>query len=103
MAIEYYVFDSEQDAIDANNYIGTFLNFPWKPTNSETGENDDQAQQTTTWSRPLQRDSDNKWILNKLPDTMWENATEEQKNHFNTTFQHTTETYASNWFNRRYS
>ncbi|MEM6602523.1 MAG: hypothetical protein AAF621_00580 [Pseudomonadota bacterium] len=53
MSQEYYIFDTEQQAIDAEKYICTQAGFPWL--------------KTERWATPMQRQDNGKWVLPVVP------------------------------------
>jgi hypothetical protein len=73
----YNVFDTEQEAIDAEN--DDFL--AWKVTQDQS--NSDYWSVTDRWDTPIQRTTDNKWVYKVCP--------EGNQNH-------TQDAYDSSWF-----
>ena len=103
MTQEYYVFNTEQQAIDAEAFISTNAGFPLAGTNLKTGLVDSAAQKTERWAIPQQRINDNKWVFPVVPITrILELMKPEQAQvlitQYNTDYPHALETSNSTWW-----
>jgi hypothetical protein len=96
--MKYYVFDTEQQAIDAESYISNIAGFPSYGVNAQTGIVDKTAQKTTNWAIPYQRINDNKWIIPRVPSSSLEQIPQSVIDTFNNDYPHTIEEQQSNWY-----
>ncbi len=92
---EYYVFDTEQEAIDAELQLRQLGNMPWTGVNALTLSPVPEVQ-TIAWAIPQER-LDGKWVFPRVPEELrqqYQNAiTAFISNH---TF--TIEEYQDTWF-----
>lgn len=66
--MKYQVFDTEQEAIDAEIAISQSMGFPKVSINAQTGLLDPTAQQTERWAIP-QQILDGRWVFPSPDDT----------------------------------
>ena len=92
---EYYVFNTEQEAINAELQIRQLGNFPLVGVNAATGE-PSQEGLTTAWAVPQER-LDGKWVFPRVPENLRnEHAGSVQA--FNDANTFTIENYSADWF-----
>lgn len=63
----FYVFDTEQEAMEAEYYISNIAGFPWTPVRGDSNIPYENAQKTERWDIPRQR-MDGKWVFISIPD-----------------------------------
>lgn len=92
---DYYVFNTKQEAINAELQIRELGNFPLPGVNAMTGE---VAQEglTTAWAIPQQR-LDGKWVFPRIPDELRQQHAD-KINLFVLNNIFTIEPYSSEWF-----
>lgn len=93
----YYVFNTEQEAINAEAAISNIGGVPIVGNNAKTGDPEPTKQHTTRWAVPQQR-LDGKWVFPVVPDAIIAQYGQAAADYFNATFPHTKEEYNSNWF-----
>lgn len=93
--MEYYVFNSEQEAINAELQIRELGNFPLSGVNAMTGE---VAQEglTTAWAIPQER-LDGKWVFPRVPENL-RNQHPNVIKQFIASNTFTVEEYSPDWF-----
>lgn len=92
---EFYVFNSEQTAINAAAHIDSIAGVPW--VNYNQGEPDPTKTKTETWDIPWARETDGKWVMERLPIMYREQQPQEAIDYFNAAFPHTIETISDDW------
>ncbi len=92
----YYVFSTEELAIQAEAQISILGNAPIKGRNAKTGELVDIGE-TTRWAIPEQR-LDGKWVFPKVNDELLAQYSSDIINEFNNAFPNTLEEYNKTWF-----
>ena len=95
--MEYYVFDDEQTAINAELYISTVGGCPRIGRRASDGELQPDKQTTIKWAEIKQR-LDGKWVFPRVSLEMRIQFPEEVFNDFNINYPHTIENYDKNWF-----
>lgn len=92
---DYYVFNTEQEAINAELQIRELGNFPLSGVNAMTGE---VAQEglTTAWATPQQR-LDGKWVFPRIPENLRQQHAD-KINLFASNNVFTIEPYSPEWF-----
>lgn len=85
----HYVFDTEQQAIDAEAFISSAAGYPWAKTDK--------------WAVPYQRINDNKWVFPIVPlQRILQIMTVEQAialvTQFDTDHPHAEEEAQDNWY-----
>ena len=95
--MEFYVFDDEQTAIDAEANIKTIGQLPRTGVNSLTGEEAPDKQKTTRWAVPWSRITDGKWVFQRLPLEIRNQYPQEAHDAFNVAFPHVIEEYEDAW------
>lgn len=95
--MEYYVFDTEQAAIDAENYITQVAGFPIVGVRASDGAPRPDAQQTERYAIPRQR-TDGKWVFPRVPLEIREQYPQEVTDTFNSNYPNTIEEYSVDWF-----
>lgn len=98
---EYYVFETQQQALDAEAFISTKAGFPW--VGEKRGNPAPQSQQTLRWAIPQQRVTDGKWFFPVVPIAkMLAIFTPPEVQaiitEYNTNYPHTLEFASDNWF-----
>ena len=93
----FYVFDTEQTAVDAELYIRQVGKMPIVGINAATGEPQPTKAKTERWAMPRQR-MDGKWVFEKIPDSILASVPNEVKQYYNNTFPHTIETASPEWW-----
>ena len=93
----YYVFDDEQTAKDAENYISSIGGVPITGVNAATGELMPNAAKTERWAIPKER-LDGKWVFPYVGDERVNQYPPDVANYFETSFPNTKEEYDENWF-----
>jgi len=92
---EYYVFNTEQEAINAELQIRQLGHFPLVGTNAATGE-PSQDGSTTAWAIPQER-LDGKWVFPRVPESL-RNQHAEAISQFIADNVFTIEEYSQDWF-----
>ena len=93
---EFYVFTTEQEAIDAVAFIDQAGNLPRRGVNARTKQPADPTkQQTTTYAVPMER-LDGKWVFPRVPEEDRGNG--QLVAAFNAQFSYALEEYDSGWF-----
>ena len=95
--IEYYVFDTEAEALAAEAYISQAGGVPIIGINAATGQPMPNAAKTERWAIPAQR-LDGKWTFPVVPDAIVAAYPEAVQIYFATNFTYTIETYSESWF-----
>ena len=93
----YYVFDTEQLAVDAENYIDNVGGVPIIGVNAATGQSEPNAAKTERWAIPKQR-LDGKWVFPYVGDELVAQYPEDVVNYFRDNFPHVKEEYDESWF-----
>ena len=93
----YYVFDDEETAIGAENYISTIGGAPITGVNAATGELEPNATKTERWAIPKER-LDGKWAFPYVGDDKVSQYPPDVADYFETTFPNTKEEYEDDWF-----
>ena len=93
----YYVFDTEQTAVEAELYIRAVGNMPIVGINAATGEPQLTKNKTERWAMPTQR-LDGKWVFEKVPDSILVNIPKEIQDYYDINFPHTIETATPEWW-----
>jgi hypothetical protein len=91
----YYVFDTEQEAINAELHIQQLGNFPLQGINAATGQ-PEQEGLTTAWAVPQER-LDGKWVLHRVPENLC-NQHPGAIEQFIANHTFTVEDYSPDWF-----
>lgn len=94
----YCVFNTQQEAEDAIDYLATFFEMPIICKNKKTGMPAPTKQQTTKWARSLQRDSDSKWVFLQPPKGTGYEMTKGQFIAFQALHPYKAEEFSSDWF-----
>ena len=97
MARVYYVFDDEQTAIDAENYISNIGSVPIPSVKASTGEIDENVTETVRWAIPWQRETDGKWVFPYVGDETVAQYPDSVVNYFETNFPNTKEEISEDW------
>ena len=92
---QYLVFNTEQEAIDAELHIRQLGQFPIVGVNALTLQ-PSQEGLTTAWAIPQQR-LDGKWVFPVVPDPPL-SAYADEESLFRTTHTFTIEDYQESWF-----
>ena len=95
--MEYYVFDTEQLALDAEAAINTIGGAPITGNRSSDGLPQPDKQKTERWAIPKER-LDGKWVFPRVIESIRETYSEEVTSGFDSNFPHTIEIYNSDWF-----
>ena len=93
----YYVFDDEQTALGAENYISTIGGAPITGVNALTGELMPGACKTERWAIPRER-ADGKWVFLYVGDERVGQYPPDVADYFETNFPNTKEEYQDEWF-----
>ena len=96
--MEYYVFNTEQEAIEAEAYISAVGNYPRTGQNAKTGTPEPGKQKAERWAIPKQR-QDGKWIFQRIPEAIRNQYPESVRNNFINNYPHAVEEYSEDWFN----
>ena len=96
-AMKYYVFDTEQEAINAEAAISQMGNVPITGVNQKTGELEPTKQKTVRWAVIKQR-NDGKWVFPVVPQSIIDQYPSGTSEAFNDNFPHTKEDYHYTWF-----
>lgn len=95
--IQYYVFETEQEALSAEMDISTIGNFPI--TNVDfNGVPQLDKQKTERWAIPIQR-LDGKWVFPRVPIEIAHTYPQEVLQNFAYKHNYTIEAYFDEWFN----
>lgn len=94
---QYYVFETQQEALKAEMYISTIGNFPIINVDDK-GVPQPNKQKTERWATPIQR-LDGKWLFERVPIEIAHNYPQEVLENFSTKHNYTIETYSDEWFN----
>jgi len=95
-SVQYYVFDDEQVALEAEATICRLAGVPIKGVNARTGKVSDIGE-TTRWDVPLQR-ADGKWVFRRVPDDLQQTVGPDAIEQFRAAFPYTLEDYNEDWF-----
>jgi len=95
--MEYYVFNTEQEAIEAEAYISAVGNYPRTGNNAKTGTPEPDKQKAERWAIPKQR-QDGKWIFQRIPEAIRAQYPQAVKDAFNATYPHVVEELTAEWF-----
>jgi len=95
---EYYVFNTEQEAIAAEQEISTIGQVPIIGTNAKTGEPNPDAQKVLRWAIPQQRATDNKWVFPKPSADLCAGIDPVIVDAFHNNHSYTLEEYDLSWF-----
>ena len=93
----YYVFETEEIAEGAEQYISQLGGVPIPSINAETGEIDTKAVMTERWATPKQR-LDGKWVFPYVGDEKVSQYPSSVASYFEENFPNTKEEYNENWF-----
>ena len=99
LMMEYYVFDNEQTATDALNYIANIGSYPIIGENMKTGNLEPNKQTAGARDIILQR-LDGKFIFQRIPEFIRAQYPQSAKDYFSATFPHTVESFSSDWLNQ---
>ena len=91
----HYVFNTKQEAIDAELQIRQLGNFPLQGINAATGQ-PQQEGLTTAWAVPQER-LDGKWVFPRVPENL-RNQHPEAVKQFIASNTFTVEEYSPDWF-----
>jgi hypothetical protein len=94
--MNYYVFEDEQTAINAELYIRGLAKYP-RTSTDVNGNQRIEAQATTKWAIPIQR-LDGKWIIPAVPDDLLGKYPQAVIDYGNFTFPHLIEEPKPSWF-----
>lgn len=94
---EYYVFDTEQEALAAESAICQIGGTPITGNNAKTGKAEPTKAKTVRWAIPQQR-LDGKWVFQRVPQSILDTIPTEQQNQFDSAFDYTIETFSADWF-----
>jgi hypothetical protein len=95
---EYHVFETEQEAIDAELDIRTLGHLPRVGVNAKTKQPAPDKQKTERWAVPQQR-ADGKWCFPCVPTQSWTGVvTYEQVQEWYANHPNTIEEYDRSWF-----
>lgn len=97
---EYYIFETEKLANDAEKYICDKAGLPW--ASYRNGKPDETAAKTERWAVPFQR-LDSKWCFPVVPLTMLQQRFSDKEiqeiaKDFADKFPHTREIQTQDWF-----
>lgn len=95
--MEYYIFNTEQEAINAENFISNIAGFPIVCNNAKTGLPEPNKQKVERWAVPRQR-LDGKWCFQRVPADEINKVPQQVIDQFQTDHPHTIEEYSENWF-----
>lgn len=95
--MEYYVFSSEQTALDAESYITQVAGYPVAGVRASDGQPRPDAQKTERYAIPIER-LDGKWVFPRIPQSIRDQYPQSVKDNFNNSYPHTIEVYNPNWF-----
>lgn len=95
---EYYVFETENSASSALNYINASSRFPIKGRNARTGELADGPGRTVKYCDEVRQRLDGKWVIPRIPADQRAILSAEESNAFINGFDFTIETYQNDWF-----
>jgi hypothetical protein len=95
--MEYYVFNTEQEAIAAEAWISQQCNMPITGVDAKDGTPQPEKQKTERWAIPQQR-LDDKWVFPKVSDDIAIKFGMEAIQFFQTNFNYALETYSEDWF-----
>lgn len=95
--MEYYVFDSEQVALAAEEAISVLGGAPITGNRSSDGSPQPDKQKTERWAIPRER-LDGKWVFPRVPEIVRNTYSESTLDSFNTNFPHVIEIHNSDWF-----
>ena len=93
----YYVFENEETAIAAEQYISKIGGAPIVGVNAKTGEEMPNATKTERWAIPWQRATDGKWVFPYVGDDKVSQYPSHIADYFETTFPSTKEELNSDW------
>ena len=93
----YYVFETEQLAVDAEHFISQTGGTPIPSINPVNGEVDPDAVKTERWAIPWQRATDGKWVFPYVGDELASQYPESVRNYFSETFPHIFEEFSEDW------
>lgn len=96
--MDYYVFDTQQKAIDAEAEITVIGLCPLTGINQLTKLPAPAKQKTINWATPLERDTDNKWVIERPPAALRNAILQSVRDQFAIDHPHTVEAFAENWF-----
>jgi len=94
---DFYVYDNEQVAKDAELYIRQLGSLPITGVNAKTGEIEPNKQQTTRWAN-IRKRLDGKFVFPRVPQANIDATPQSAKDYFDTNYPHTIEVYDSSWF-----
>lgn len=97
MTNEYYVFDNEQTAIDAEQFIVNVAGLPKVGKRASDGLLQPSKQQTLSYAKPVQR-LDGKWIFLRVKSSDLAQIPDNIINSFNNNYPHTIEEFNFDWF-----
>lgn len=96
--MEYYVFDNENTAVEAEKYICTIGQLP--KTSVDINKNIVmENQETERWAIPNQR-LDGKWVFPVIPNELLQTFPQNIIDNFNSSFLYVKEEFQNNWFNQ---
>lgn len=98
---EFYVWDIEEEAINALNYINNTIWLPLVGRNALTGELEPYKQKMENWCEdPIQRDLDGKFVVPRIPKNIldYANVSVEDQLYFLNTYHPIIEEYQDDWF-----
>lgn len=95
---EYYVFNTEEEALAAEQDISIIGQVPIVGTNAKTGEPNPNAQKVLRWAIPQQRVTDNKWVFPRPGADLIGNADPAAVEAFQNNHSYTLEKYDPSWF-----
>ena len=97
MSNEYYVFDNEQTAINAEQFIVNVAGLPKIGKRASDGMLQRNKQQTLSYAKPVQR-LDGKWIFPRVKSSDLLQIPANVINSFNNNYPHTIEDSDASWF-----
>lgn len=93
----YYIFETEQIALDAENYISQLGGAPLTGVNALTGTHEPDKCKTIRWAIPQER-LDGKWVFPYVGDDRISQFPQTILDYFSTNFPHGKEEYDNSWF-----
>lgn len=98
--MEYYVFDTEQEAQDALDFINTSGWFPLTGNDPSNGASKPDGPKTETWCENIIERLDNKWCFPRIPSDLMDTikVPAEQRQFFLDTFTPAIEQFDPSWF-----
>lgn len=93
----YYVFETEEIAVGAEQYICQVGNAPVPSVIPSNNIVDPEATHTERWAIPWQRVTDNRWVFPYVGDETASQYPQHIRDYFAGTYPHTLEEYDDSW------